>query len=52
MKVKIFSYRGSIIELEKNINDFIVDKEVIDIKMSESAADDEWSTTILIMYHI
>jgi len=36
MKIKIFTNNMSLSEMERDINDFIKDKKVIDIKQSES----------------
>ena len=35
MKVKLFNYCWTLAKMEKDINEFLEDKEVIDIKISE-----------------
>jgi hypothetical protein len=52
MKIKIFTNECSRSEMEENINEFIKDKKVIDIKQSESIEGQEhcFSFTLTVMY--
>lgn len=50
MKIKIFSKKDNLIELEERVNDFIKDKTIIDIKQSESMSSKGWSVTITVVY--
>jgi hypothetical protein len=36
--------------LEKNVNDFIGDKNIVSISQSESYSDEQWSLTVVVYY--
>ena len=52
MKIKIFTNYMSLSEMERDINDFIKDKKVIDIKQSESngGQDSFFSLHLTVLY--